>query len=298
MSRRQTIIMRSAVMLTVSILILLSCRSPGDPPPAEPEVDPALLDENYLREVVRHLYRWYLDENDVEKEAEREHFVFWARELRPELDPGDFSRFGEIVIPELDLHVTVKKPDYPIRHSDRRATSEVYKIVNVARYPEPPVRPEEYREVRLSHSELREHLFLTRYEARYPEGELLERMREAFRGQLKGDTFPLLDPADPDNRVVHLSPLSPVANEVWVFWEAGRDLIHFSSDLDLEHPETWENELPTVEVFDIDEQTVVSLEEAAGSNAYLTRDQVGRALYNCIILGRRLKLPPLSPSEF
>ncbi len=278
------------VVCWATAILLCSCRTPGRVT-ASAEVDPALLDENYLREVVRHLYRWYMDEEDVEKETARDHFVFWVRELSPELDDGDFSRFGEIVIPELDIFVTVKKADYPIEHSDRRVKSDVYKIINVARYPEPPVRPAEYREARMSHSELREHLFLTRSRARYPEGELLERMREAFRGQLKGETFLLLDPTDPGNRVVHLSPLSPVANEVWVFWEAGRDLIRFSSDLDLEHPETWEDELPTVEVFDIDEQTVVSLQEVAGSNAYLTRDQVGRALYNCVILGRRLQLP-------
>lgn len=285
------------VVFWSTAILLGSCRTPGRAVEADP-LDPALTDKRYLQEVVRHLYRWYMDEEDVEKEAASDHFVFWVRELSPELDDGDLSRFGEIVIPELDIHVTVKKANYSVEHSERRVKSDVYKIINVARYPEPPVRPAQYREVRLSHSELREHLFLTRYKTRYPEGELLERMREAFRGQLQGETFLLLDPADPDNRIVHLSPISPVANEVWVFWEAGRDLLHFSSDLDLEHPETWDAELPTLEVYEIDEQTVVSLEETAGSNAYLTRDQVGRALFNCIILGRRLQIPPLAPSDF
>jgi hypothetical protein len=31
----------------------------------------------------------------------------------------------------------------------------------------------------------------------------------------------------------------------------------------------------------------------AGSNTYMTRDQVGRTLFNCIILGRRVALKPL-----
>jgi hypothetical protein len=273
-----------------ALLLICSCRSP-ERVAQLPAVDPALMDESYLREVVRHLYRWYMDEADVEKEAERDHFVFWIREPKPELDPGDFSRFGEIVIPELDIHVTVKKADYPIEHSDRRVESDVYKIINVARFPEPAIRPEKYREVRMSHTALREHLFNTRAAVRYPGGDLLELMREAVDEELEDEHLRLPDPAAPFSRVVHVSPLSPVANEVWVFWEAGRLLLHFSSDLDLEHPEIWESDLPAVRVYEIDEQTVVSLHEAAGSNAYLTRDQVGRALYNCVILGRRLELP-------
>jgi len=279
-----------SLALWAAAFLFCSCRSPGRALPG-PEVDPALLDESYLREVVRHLYRWYLDEADVEKEAERDHFFFWVRELKPELDPGDFSRFGEIVIPELDLHVTVKKPDYPVEHSDRRVKSDVYKIVNVARYPEPAVRPDNYREARMSHTALREHLFETRAEVRYPDDDLLELMRQAVDEELEDEHLRLPDPAAPFSRAVHVSPLSPVANEVWVFWEAGRLLLHFSSDLDLEHPEIWESDLPAVRVYEIDEQTVVSLREAAGSNAYLTRDQVGRALFNCVILGRRLELP-------
>ncbi len=288
---KKRIIKTVPAFLWAAVFLFCSCRSPGRVAPA-PAVDPVLMDEDYLREVVRHLYRWYMDEVDVEKEAERDHFVFWLRELNPELDPGDLSRFGEIVIPELDIHVTVKKADYPIEHSERRVKSDLYKIVNVARYPEPRDRPAEYREVRMSYSALREHLFDTRSDVRYPDDELLKLMREAVHEELE-DEYPLLpEPEDSFSRTVHISALSPVANEVWVFWEAGRLLLHFSSDLDLEHPETWEDDLPAVRAYEIDEQTVVSLHEAAGSNAYLTRDQVGRALYNCVILGRRLELPP------
>ena len=44
----------------------------------------------------------------------------------------------------------------------------------------------------------------------------------------------------------------------------------------------------------------MSLNEAAGSNAFMTRDQIGRALYNCIVLGRRFEVdnpapPPSTP---
>ena len=50
----------------------------------------------------------------------------------------------------------------------------------------------------------------------------------------------------------------------------------------LEHDEL------AVRIFDIDEQVVVSLDEVPGSNAYLTRDQVGRVLYNCMVYGKSL----------
>ena len=43
-----------------------------------------------------------------------------------------------------------------------------------------------------------------------------------------------------------------------------------------------------IRTYDVLTQTVVSLDEAAGSNAYMTRDQIGRALFNCIVLGQRL----------
>jgi hypothetical protein len=37
---------------------------------------------------------------------------------------------------------------------------------------------------------------------------------------------------------------------------------------------------------------VVSLDDAAGSNNFMTRNQLGRALYNCIILGQRVSVTP------
>ena len=68
-------------------------------------------------------------------------------------------------------------------------------------------------------------------------------------------------------------------------------LLRFSSDLDLANPALWKLGDLTVDTYDIDEQMVVSLDEAPGSNAYLTRDQIGRVLYNCIVLGKRFDVP-------
>ena len=89
-----------------------------------------------------------------------------------------------------------------------------------------------------------------------------------------------------------MAPLSPVANQLWVFWENGRALLRFASDIDLSNDAVWENCNLAVKMWELDEQVVVSLDEVAGSNAYMTRDQVGRALYNCVVLGRRQVLEP------
>ena len=43
-----------------------------------------------------------------------------------------------------------------------------------------------------------------------------------------------------------------------------------------------------MDLYDIDEQVVVSLDEVAGSNAYLTRDHVGRILFNCMVHGETI----------
>ena len=51
------------------------------------------------------------------------------------------------------------------------------------------------------------------------------------------------------DHVVHLSPLSEVANEVWMFWETGRMLIRFASDIDLENSAVWDHDELAVQEF-------------------------------------------------
>jgi hypothetical protein len=70
-------------------------------------------------------------------------------------------------------------------------------------------------------------------------------------------------------------------------------LIKFTSDLDLSNPAVWGQENLKVRTYDIDQQVVVSQSEVPGSNAFLNRDQVGRVLYNCIVLGQRVAVAPM-----
>lgn len=259
---------------------------------AQDQVAAQLADRDFLFEVVRHLYRWYLDEQDVDASVRRDELLFWVREVHPPLDAGDESRFGEIVLPELNIGASVKYADYTIPELNVAVKSNGFKITNVARVQSPAERPAGFTEVRARYTEVRDYAHRNRNKVVFPAGELLMRMRIAGRAQLAKHPRYAELAARTDKNVVHLAPLSPVANEMWVFWEAGRMLIRFASDMDLENPALWEHDELAVDLYDLDQQVVVSLDEVAGSNAYLTRDQVGRALFNCIVLGTRLELNP------
>ena len=267
-------------------------RAPAAAPAAVAEAAPAaaagppaeVLAPTYLYEITRHLYRWYLDENDVEHPSRPQDFSFWVRRQDVALDEGDRSELATILLPRMGIEVKVKKADYAIAELGLEVKGQGFRIANVARVPVPAELPPGTVVVPVDLAAMRDYLFRTRSQAEFPDVEMLKRLRVALREHLG---------LDPDRReagaqVVHVAPLSPVANELWVFWENRKMLIRFASDLDLENPAMWAHQTLGIRTYDILNQTVVALGEAAGSNAYLTRDQVGRALYNCIVLGRRL----------
>jgi hypothetical protein len=292
--------MRWIIFLTLPMFFITgTCTAQKENQKAVPE----FFEKDYLFDVIRHLYRWYLDERDVEKVVGNQDIAFRVRELKPKLDEGDKSQFGEIVIADLNVKVSVKKADYTIDELGLSVRCDTFKIINVNRG-NFPVKASGYTIVKTSYEAMRDYAHRTRMQTRFPDDELLMRMRltarkrilQYFENRQKdnfADETTKLEELKKQDPVIHLSPLSNVANEAWIFWENGRMLIRFSSDIDLENPALWDHDEMAVELFNIDEQTVVSLDEVAGSNAYMTRDQVGRALYNCIILGKRLILKSL-----
>jgi hypothetical protein len=267
----------------------LACAGVGR---AEPAPAAELLEKPYLFEVVRHLYRWHLDEIDVERLAGTQSMEVWVREVGAELDEGDRSRLAEIGLPQLGVVARVKKADYAIEELGVEIRDDRFRIANVARVQPPTEPPEDAAALDLDYGEIRAHLFATRTNAAYPGAETLRRLRGALLEHFR------LDTADYEGteREVHVAPLSPVANELWVFVEQHRMLIHFSADVDLENPALWSHRHLEVRTFDLVEQTVVSMHETPGSNEFLTRDQAGRALYNCMVLGKRMTLGRETPA--
>ena len=254
---------------------------------------PELLQSTNLSEVVRHLYRWYMDENDVERIARDRDLVLWVRGVNMKLDPGDRSVFADIYLPQLDTTIVLKKADYTIEETKTQVKSRNFRIKNVARGDLPSSPPPGCRVVRLPLQQVKDYLFRTRTQPDHPNAALLERMRQEFRKEVEKERESLgLTNAVAGEQTVYLAPLSPVGNDTWAFWENQKLLIRFSSDIDLSNPAVWEHEQMRVQVYDALRQAVVSQEEAAGSNRFMTRNQIGRALYNCIVLGQRVSVTP------
>lgn len=247
------------------------------PPPA------AVLAETYLYDLMGHLYRWYLDESDIEGLAGIRQFPFWVRPLTMELDPGDRSQLAEVALPLFNVTVRVKKADYSIEEWGVVVTSATFRIINVERQSEALTRAPDAVGVTVELAKIKEYLFEMRTRAQYPNDALRGHLREALLTHFH------LDPDAPNvgGHIVHVAPLSPVANELWAFIEDKKLLVRFASDLDLDNPALWEHQALAIRTYDLLRQTVVSLHEMPGSNEFLTRDQVGRALFNCIVLGRK-----------
>jgi len=279
----------------VLAILLSACRTAPAAGGADAlAVPPELVQQPYLFEVIRHLYRWHLDESEVERIVGEKRFVFWVCRLEPKLDPGDRSILAEIFLPQLALTAKVKKADYTIEEVGVVVKSPSFRITQIRRGQVPAKAPRGCAVVEVDMKEMRDYLFRTRSQHDYPDEALVERLRQALRKEAARQGI-LTTNAPTGEQTVHLAPLSPVANDIWVFWEAGRKLFYFASDIDLANPAVWQHQTLTVHIFDLDQQVVVSHEEAPGSSRFLTRYQVSRALYNCILLGERVVIPPYVP---
>tara|TARA_R100000027_G_scaffold63666_2_gene56540 strand:- start:6167 stop:7072 length:906 start_codon:yes stop_codon:yes gene_type:complete len=290
--------------LILSLSLALPIAALAAPPAASPQKNTVeLTNQQFLFEVIQYLYRWYLDEDHAQVIVEDGEAVFLVRENGVSSDPDDQSRFGTIVLPQLGYTLSVKKADYRIEELDIDVHSDVFEIVNVT-LGTPDDITNGFESISIDYESLIQSAHQSRGDTRFPEGELLSEMVQAAKRKIlehvssrKKAGLPVdlrgystLEEFVASPQEIHLAPHPDVANDVWIYWETGQMLLHFSSELDLNDPQLWSHQHLSIKLYDIDEQTVVSLHEVAGSNAYLTRDQVGRILYNCLVLGKRVTI--------
>jgi hypothetical protein len=253
-----------------------------------PQRDAEVLTRDYVAEIIRYLYRWYADETLLASVSRYSDTELWTRPLHPRLDADDDSRFCELLFPRVHLRIVLKRADYLVEELGQRIRNDSFKVHSVGQYASPPASRSAYTVFRFDRGELSDYLFRTRNDRTFPDEELRERLRGAVRKAM-GER-----PADVEDgpALVYLAPLSPVSNDLWVYWENGHRLIRFSSDADLTQKVYWELAPVNVHVYDVRENVVISLGEVPGSSKYVTRDWAARALFNCIALGQKVTMPP------
>jgi hypothetical protein len=285
-----------ATALFLAAAVAVPCRAVAADPPA------AVLEEPFLAEVALHLYAWFLDEKDYDPGRFGDGTALVFRVRRPEVkaDEGDNSEWADIRIPQLNLGATVKRPDYAIEELGVEVRSPNFRIVNVYRLGQDECAFPEEEDWRTVEGDLQRMLDVLRESparGTFPSPALTERLYLACCRQMEIDP----DARETGDHVFHIAPMSPVANEVWVFAENRNLFLHFTSDTDIENPQLWDSQQLRVRVIDAANDTVVSMEEMPGSNVYVTRDQIGRLLYNCIVFGKRILVvtpdDPEAPEE-
>ena len=244
--------------------------------------------EDSFVDLAQYLYRWYLDENDFKDRNPAYRGKLWIRAIDGVLDPGDKSRFLELVFPAIGVKVSLKKSDYTIEELKLKVKSDGYKITKISRAAGDVLGdPQDYASLDLDVEALYEKLFSTRLEAEYPDDELFSHLRSIAAEQCAH-----LNQGTPaaGTQTVWVAPISPLANEIWMYWENRKVLFRFVSDIDIKNKGIWNYDSIFATSHDIITQTIVSYEEAPGEDSFMTRDQVGRVLYNCMAFGKKITI--------
>ncbi len=260
-------------------------------PTAPPTLD---LPDAAVLEVMRYLYRWHLDESTFWTNGTPEKVEVWLRPIAHEHDSDDASRYAEMLIPTVHLLVKLKQADYPIAELDVRVHNAGYRIIQVERYDKSPVSRSHY-EVRVyDFAKVAAHLWASRHDLAYPDESVRQRLGSALKEHINAErkAAGIAAPERTEPQAFYVAPLSPVSNDLWVFWENDRKLIKFSSDADYTSDAFWVVQPLGISVYDLQEDVVVSLAEAPRSDRLITRGYAGRALFNCVVLGQKVVLSP------
>jgi hypothetical protein len=277
-------------LLLISFLAALlsaGCRTPESPVRRPGPLPASLTNATYLTEIIRHVYRWHFSDDQFVAPARDGSITLWLRMLDVERDADDRSQFAQLWIPSAGLALELKRADYSIPELQLEIRETEFRVQRTEESEESPAPEAQFTVIRLPAGETMDFLMRTRSDRQVPEGELRQRIRTSIiRYVGQHITNEVSEP-----QVAYLAPVSPVANDVWVFWENGRRIFHVSADFGIQEPSFWDHAPLTLDVIDLESSVVVSPEQVPGSNAFVSRDWMGRVLFNCMILGERVELP-------
>lgn len=276
-------------MIRPLLFLLVAALSPAVLRAAPEAIDPRLRDEKFLYEVIRYVYQWYLDDRYFVATGEQDEVEIWIRPIEVrERDAGDESRYAEMWLPAAGLQLRLKLADYSIPELERRVRSPGYRVTRAAPLANPPGSREDYTVLLLPSRQIRSYLFDSRNRPQVPDPALRERLVAAMREVVK--LTPPPDPTQP--QVFFVSNVSAVSGDLWILWVNTRSAIRFAGELGADQPDLLRHLPLHTQIFDLNEQVVASLIEAGGRNGYMTKDWAGRILFQCIVLGERVEVPP------
>jgi hypothetical protein len=248
----------------------------------------SLADKDFVLEALRYVYRWHFDQSYILDADSVKTLQVWTRPLHPKLDADDRSDYAEMWIPAIKTEIQLKRAEYSVSELNLNINERSFKVTRVTRQKECTASRPNYQVHSYPLAEVKDYLFVTRTN-RIPVSDALRQSASNLVADYLNRTHP--EPFTED-QIGYLSPLSSVSNELWFFWETGRKLLLFSADVDLTNPVFSELSQLRMQVIDLDKDVIASTREIPGSNAFVTKDWVGRLLYNCILYGERVVRTP------
>lgn len=290
-------------MNRASLLLILFCSAtlllgqPALPQPHSttiaPHPDHPAESREYLLELIHHLYLWYHDESFFPPGEVLEELEVYFRTTERPLDPGDNSQFGELYFPATQMLVELKRSDYHIAEIDHPVKDASFKIRRVERVAKVPAPREDYQITTIPRAELRDWFSNHAHQAPPMAENLSVRIRDTLLHHQFQEQW--------DEDVVHifyLAPLSNVSNDIWILHENTKQLLQFSADMDIDDPATWGELSLRLKFHQLDPGRILTPDRDRGGEGELSKDFVGRALFNCVVLGNRIEVLPESIQEF
>jgi hypothetical protein len=253
-----------------------------------------LQEQQFVFAVLEYLYRWHFDQSYVLNAGKQDALEVWVRELHPSLDDGDRSEFAEMWIPALNMRLELKRSDYLIPEMKLAVEDHSFKVRRVTRQLRSPAARSDYQVSRYSLSEVQDHLF----NSRTNRVRMSDSLRAAARKLVLDHLYKTHPAPFTEDEILYVAPVSSVCNDLWAFWETDRKIMRFSADVDLSNPGFEQLSQLRLEVIDLDRDVVASTKEVPGSNAFVTKDWVGRMFFNCILYGERIVRTPEEMNRF
>jgi len=237
----------------------------------------------YLRGVLEYVYFWHLDPAHFFEDDQDTNIEILVKRNSYSKDLNNKSTRYELIVPDLNLGISLVKANYKIQELDLQITNASYKVVAVNPDFREPVTNKEFQIRFLSEGNMMKRLFQNRYKPAVLSNYVKTNI---YNSLVKLSKLELGHPLKKEH-IFYVGPLSDYSNDIWIFWEAERKIVKLSSASDYTSKAYWQLLPIYVKIYDLDSDVVVSLSEVSGSNAYITKDFAGRIMFNCIVNGKK-----------